>query len=189
MALMGHFIFSLCPQVSAMLAWLWGLPCELRPACGCSLPCGLPGSTALSRQAHQLCCCPAVSEKRSSITLQAQEEYKKKKHLSAVASFQQEIEQIGVVRPCSSSLCSCGMPWVWGGVFSLSPASLLLLPAWVVLSVSPKHRRRWNQKGHVQGACYRNVLSVGSPNSQKIPVSQRLSPHLAERSRLLPGQV
>ncbi|XP_036034437.1 coiled-coil domain-containing protein 180 [Onychomys torridus] len=36
-----------------------------------------------------------VSEKRSSITLQGQEEYKKKKHLSALASFQQEIEQIG----------------------------------------------------------------------------------------------
>lgn len=128
-ALMGHFIFSLCPQVSAMLAWLWGLPCELRPACGCSLPCGLPGSTALSRQAHQLCCCLAVSEKRSSITLQAQEEYKKKKHLSAVASFQQEIEQIGVVRPCSSPLCSCGMPWVGRCVFIVpslpSPAPCL----------------------------------------------------------------
>nr|XP_048276472.1 coiled-coil domain-containing protein 180 isoform X1 [Myodes glareolus] len=37
-----------------------------------------------------------VSEKRSSIILQGQEEFKKKKYLSALASFQEEIEQIGV---------------------------------------------------------------------------------------------
>ncbi|CAO2580667.1 Coiled-coil domain-containing protein 180 [Lemmus lemmus] len=37
-----------------------------------------------------------VSEKRSSIILQGQEEFKKRKYLSALASFQEEIEQIGV---------------------------------------------------------------------------------------------
>ncbi|XP_057647171.1 coiled-coil domain-containing protein 180 [Chionomys nivalis] len=37
-----------------------------------------------------------VSEKRRSIILQAQEEFKKRKYLSALTSFQEEIEQIGV---------------------------------------------------------------------------------------------
>jgi hypothetical protein len=42
--------------------------------------------------------------------LQEQEEFKKRKYLSALASFQEELEQIGVVRPCSSLLRCCSIP-------------------------------------------------------------------------------
>lgn len=130
---------------------------------------GLPGSPVLCRQAHQLCCGPAVSEKRRSIILQAQEEFKKRKYLSALKSFQEEIEQIGVVRPCSRLLCSVAFPG-WRGVISLSPIFLLLLSPWVVLDVTPKQRHRWNHRGRVQGACYRDILSAGSLHSQRIPL-------------------
>lgn len=98
-----------------------GSASELRPEGGCSLP----GASALLFA-------PTVPEKVSN--LQEYEDHKKRKYLRALASFQEELEQIGVVRPCSCLLCCCSIPWVGRCV----PTVPSLLSPLSVLSVSPQ---------------------------------------------------
>lgn len=95
--------------------------------------------------------------------LQEQEDFKKRKYLSALASFQEELEQIGVVRTCSPLLRSCSIPG-GRGVRSLFPASLLL-PVSLMSSVSHQNIDRWShrEEGHVQG------LVGGTAYSRRLP--------------------